>query len=138
MKNHIKACLFTIVVVAIFESIFKHTLISSLYDNATHPWRDYGSFFSVLSGMALFTSPIFMNNQFNEGYKFGLILGSCVAIIFTFNDVALYFLQFPKFEFGEMSLWVILEFLEFSLMGFLYIYIMKNGYKFLMPSSEFE
>jgi len=128
MKKHLKVCLLVIFATACLEWIFKELIILNFYPEAVHPWRVYGGLMSALSGITIVSIPVLMRDAFNEQYTYGLIMGACVAGLFSINDIGVYFIPSTQMSLGELGLWVLLEWVEFLFLGVFYIYLMQKGY----------
>ena len=137
VKLFIFASLIAIFITTIFELIYSYSFMLSVFNNADHPWRYFGAFISAITGMALFVTPIFMRSKFDEDYSYALIVSASVASLFTINDILYYFVIDHELTVAELMFWILLEFLEYGLMGFVYVFMMKSKFlkRLLIPNS---
>ncbi len=135
-KKYIFSSIAAIIVTAVFESVFVRLVIETIFTNAEHPWRYYGSFISALSGMVIFSIPILMKNTFDEDKRFALLMGLAVAGLFIFNDLLYYIVIKHTMTISELLAWILLELTEFSFMAYAYYYFMKSDFVLKLLEAE--
>lgn len=126
-KQYIAAAVLAISAAALIEWLFIYGVMKPNFGVTEHPWRFFGAIISSLSGMLLFSVPILMRNEFDEDKKTALILGLGVALLFGLNDLLFYALIDPNPVLNEYLAWVLLEFLQFGVMGFAYTEAMASA-----------
>jgi hypothetical protein len=119
-RQYIASALLAIIAAAIIEWSFIYGIMKPNFAITEHPWRFFGAIISSLSGILLFSVPVLMRNEFDEGRKICVLLGLGVAVLFAVNDFLYYALidQDPKvFEYLG---WIVLEFLQYGTLGLVY------------------